>query len=118
MKFGEIEYDMNYLVLAYIIIAFVIVNILYVFITSFEKVITVKDKYNKISGKRRTRTGYMFVDENDNIYKMVNVWWRGEFNKEDDWARLNKNNKYRLYGFSSRIPILGMYPSVYSISKL
>ena len=110
----------KYLIVASVILAIFIINILYTYITAFEKVVTIKDKYNITSGNRSNsvKTEYMIVDDKNTIYKITNLWWRGEFDKAGDWALVNKNETYKLRGYSYRVPILGMYPNVYSLSKV
>ena len=55
------------------------------------------------------------MDSDDNIYNVVDVWWKGEFNSGDDYAQLNVGKTYRVKGYGIRFPFLSMYYKIYSM---
>lgn len=95
------------------IILFMIINILYVLSTSFEKDIIVKEKYDRTVGKS---TGYVIVGNDNTIYNLVNLWWKGDFYQSDNYAKMDVGKTYHVKGYGNRIPILGMYNNIYEIN--
>ena len=49
------------------------------------------------------------------IYRVSNVWWRADFNNEEDWNTLEIGKTYRVKGWGYRVPLFGMYPNIYKI---
>lgn len=94
------------------IVVLSIINILYYYMTAFDKTVTVKKTYNIY---RKHSKGLMFEDTNGNIYKVTNAWFKGEFDSMEDWNRLKDGEKVSVQGYGKRVPILGMYPKVYSV---
>jgi hypothetical protein len=81
-------------------------------LTKFEKEITIKKKYIR---PRRKSVSYMIIDENDILYKVNNLWFIGDFNRAEDWAKVNVNGKYNVKGYGFRFPFLDIYPIIYNI---
>lgn len=78
--------------------------------TGFTKQITVKNTYTRLSGRRMW---YMVADTNGALYRVGNLWWRGDFNEADDWANLQAGKTYTIRGYGIRVPALSWYPTVY-----
>ena len=95
-----------------IILFGIIFNIIFVINTEFEKEITIKEKY--ITTNKNT-IYYYIISSDDNIYNVVDVWWKGEFNSGDDYAQLNVGKTYRVKGYGIRFPFLSMYYKIYSM---
>jgi hypothetical protein len=85
------------------------------FATHFTKVITIKDKHQYFASRR---TKYMVVGKDDTIYNLANVWWKGDFNKSDDWVQLEKGKSYKVKGYGIRLPIITMYKNIYAFEKV
>ena len=49
------------------------------------------------------------------VYQVSNVWWRADFNNEEDWHALDIGKTYRVKGWGYRVPLFGMYPNIYKI---
>ena len=110
------------LLLKVIIIIFIVIviasffsNLILFFTKSFEHTITIKDK--SILSNRSNST-YRIVDTNNNIYNVVNVWFIGDFNRSEDYYFVNIGQTYKVKGYGIRIDALGIYPSIYTITKV
>ena len=99
--------------IGFVIVLFLL-GVMYNLFTGFTKQITVKSKFNKYRGGRHGGNDYMVEDSEGNLYKVVNVWWRGEFDKTEDWTRMEEGKTYTVKGYGFRWPMLGMYPNVYT----
>ena len=64
---------------------------------------------------RKKSASYMIIDENDILYKVNNLWFIGDFNRAEDWAKVNVNGKYNVKGYGFRFPFLDIYPIIYNI---
>ena len=100
------------LILLLILFLSVIFNILLYYTTHFEKTITIKDKYTRY---RRHGSNYNVVDENNNIYQVGNVWFKFDFNRAEDYNKLEKGKKYKVEGYGIRLPMIDMYKNIYQV---
>lgn len=106
-------YDLFLLKIVIGIILFgIIFNIIFVINTEFEKEITIKEKYITTD---KNKIYYYVISTDDNIYNVVDVWWKGEFNSGDDYAQLNVGKTYRVKGYGIRVPFLSMHYKIYSM---
>ena len=96
-----------------ILIIFVVLNVVLYFGTHFTKNITIKDKYIRY---RRSASNYHVVDVEGNIYQIRNVWFKADFNRAEDYQTLEKGKTFNVSGYGIRIPLLGMYPSIYKVN--
>ena len=90
-----------------------LVNVILYFVSSFEKDIVVKEKYIRY---RRRSSNYHIVAEDGTIYQIKNVWFKGDFNRADDYVKLEVGKKYHVKGFGYRVPMLDMYQGIYEIN--
>ena len=90
----------------------IIFNIIFVIHTEFEKEITIKEKYITTN---KNSVHYHIISSDDNIYNVVDLWWKGEFNSGDDYAQLNVGKTYRVKGYGLRVPFLSMNYKIYSV---
>ena len=100
------------IIILLILLSSVIFNIVLYYTTHFEKTITIKDKYTRY---RRYGSNYNVVDENNNIYQVGNVWFKLDFNRAEDYNKLEKGKKYKVEGYGIRIPMIDMYKNIYQI---
>ena len=99
-----------------IIIIGIVGNFIYFYNSTFEKDIVVKEKYITTTySKYSNTTNYFIVSNDDKIYNVVDVWWKGDFNEADDYAKLDVGKTYRVKGYGIRVPFLGMYHKIYDI---
>jgi len=92
--------------------------IIFYYSTSFEKDIIVKEKYTRqVAGSRPGggSTDYYVVSSDDTTYKLINMWWKLDFNTIDDYAKLNIGKTYRVKGYDKRIPFFDPYLNIYDI---
>tara|TARA_B100000795_G_scaffold123511_1_gene92053 strand:- start:225 stop:563 length:339 start_codon:yes stop_codon:yes gene_type:complete len=87
-------------------------KIIVFYATKFETEITIKNKYIR---PRRRGANYMVVDENDTLYMVNNLWFIGDFNRAEDWTKIKVGSKYKVKGYSGRVPALDIYPIIYNI---
>ena len=85
--------------------------------TYFDKQIQVKNKYIKFNKKNFDKNSYMILDNNNTIYLVGDKWWIGSFRNAENWNYLEINKKYNIKGYYTRIPILDIYPIIYSIEN-
>ena len=100
------------ILLLLILLSSVIFNILLYYTTHFEKTITIKDKYTRY---RRHGSNYNVVDENNNVYQVGNVWFKLDFNRAEDYNKLEKGKKYKIEGYGIRLPMIDMYKNIYQV---
>lgn len=98
----------------YVFVLITCMSVVLYFISAFDKVVLVNKTYTiyEKNGK-----GLMFEDSNGNVYKVRNVWFKGEFNSMENWNKLGAGKQVRIQGYSYRIPILGMYPIIYNVES-
>ena len=96
-----------------VILLSLVINVILYFVSSFEKDIVVKEKYIRY---RRRSSNYNVVAEDGTIYQIKNVWFKGDFNRADDYAKLEVGKKYRVKGYGYRVSMLDMYPGIYEIN--
>jgi hypothetical protein len=92
----------------------IIINIIFYYTTQFKKTIIIQDKYTIY---RKYASNYNIVDDNDTIYKIENIWFKGDFNRADEYAIFRIGKKYKVKGYGKRIPLLNMYKSIYQIEQ-
>ena len=62
-------------------------------------------------------TKYMIEDTDLNLYKVINVNWKLDFNEAEDWNRMEVGKTYKVNGYGKRMSFVGKYPSIYSYSQ-
>ena len=60
----------------------------------------------------------MIVDLHGNIYKVENSVWWGQFNRAEEWAKVDKGKTYRIRGAGIRWGFMGWYPNIYRINRI
>ena len=115
MKKSNVDYFPIILILVLFVLIFGYTLILTLF-TKFTKTITIKDKY--IRNSSRGRGNYFIVDSDNNSYVLSDNLFLLEFNKTDDYNRIEKNKTYKIYGYGFRIQFLSMYPKIYDLIEL
>ena len=112
-KFLDLLYFHRFnVILLLIIFGSIIVNIVLYYITHFEKTITIKDKYTRYRGNG---SNYNIVDTDNNIYQAGNVWFKLDFNRAEEYNKLEKGKKYTVKGYGIRIPMIDMYQNIYQV---
>ena len=98
-----------------IIIISILPGIIFYNYTSFNKTIVVKEKYisHTYDEENGSTTLYYVVSTDNTTYEVVNLWWKLDFNKADDYARMDSGKSYNVKGYGARIPVLNMFPKIY-----
>lgn len=92
--------------------AFSCIHAVYAYSTADTKVITIKQSYDYVT---HGTTRLMVVDNDGQHYKMSNSLWYWKWDTLEDVAthrKLGNHMDVKYYGI--RIPMLGMFPSIYS----
>jgi hypothetical protein len=97
-----------------IIILFIIPVVMY-HISKFEKVITIRNKYTRY---RRRGSNYNIVDTDGHIYQVDNLWFKGDFNRSNDYVALTIGNTYKVKGYGYRIGLLNAYQKIYAFEEV
>jgi len=105
------KYVINGLLLSILCIQPIYYNTTYI-----KKEIIIKQKY--IRNSHKNDYVYMFSDINNNIYSTNNEWWKLNFNRAENWNKLESNQKYIIYGYGIRFKYLDIYPCIININKL
>jgi len=110
-KTQEFLFEFKYLII-FLIVLTLLTPIMYL-LSNFNKKITIKDKYIRY---RKRSSNYHIVDSEDNIYLVDNLWFLGDFNRAEDYNKLEKGNSYNISGYGYRLGMLDMYPKIYKIN--
>ena len=107
--------DNLYLIICIIILIIILVLPLILYFTSkFETEITISEKYIRY---RRNSSNYNIVDIKGVIYKIGNLWFKGDFNRADDYAKIKEGKTYLVKGYGIRVPIIDWYKTIYEIKE-
>jgi hypothetical protein len=98
-----------------LIVFFFVTSMVYSHFTSFEKIITVKEKDSMRSGKYGQN---IIADTDGNVYTVSNSVFYDFFTAMELFAKIELNQAYKIKGFGYRIPVLGIYPNIISASKV
>ena len=96
----------------YIISFLLLLDLIFYYFTKFEKIVIIKSKYLRKKGKRDQ---YMMSDVENNIYHVKNRILSLEFNEAEDWNLITIGKTYKISGYGTRIPFLGIYPIIIDI---
>ena len=113
-EYAPLQWIIIFIVL---LLLFNFIDIIYYQFTKFTKTITIKSKYNAMKSGRYGGTKYMIEDTDLNLYKVVNVSWKLDFNEAEDWNRMEVGKTYKVNGYGKRMSFVGKYPSIYSYSQ-
>ena len=58
------------------------------------------------------------VDSEDNIYNITNLFFKLDFNKEEDYKTLELGKKYFVKGYGIENSELGLYKNIHEVHKL
>ena len=66
-----------------------------------------------------TFDNYLFTyNKTYDFVEYENVWFKGDFNRADEYAKIEENKKYRVKGYGVRLPFLGMYHKIYDVKEV
>ena len=104
------------LLFLFIVVLPISLKYLYYKLTEFEKVIYIKDKFkNDLS---LFDNGLLFIkDDIDETYNVTNLFFKWDFNKEADYKKLEKNNKYLVKGYGLKLKYSPFYRNIYEVEK-
>lgn len=107
------DYILSYWFFVFIMIL-ITLNALYVFMTQFEKQITVKEKHTY--GSKGSKNNQRISDTDGNIYSVINSIYILHFTSAELFNQLEEGKTYNVNGYGMRIPFLGMFPNITGIS--
>lgn len=88
--------------LFYIVYMYLLINVLYIYLTRSTKSIIFKQKFLLMQWGC---TQYVLVDSTGQIYYLSTSLWFGRPNSIDQWAKIKLNKKYTInyYGLNSQV---------------
>lgn len=102
-----------------ILLTLILIHVIYVYSTRFERIITIKEKQTFSSEGNITSKSSMIKntvsDENGNIYQISSSLPLLHFTSAEILLNIEKNKKYKISGYGWRIPILGIFPNIVAI---
>jgi hypothetical protein len=98
----------------FLVVFFLVTSMVYSYFTSFEKIITVKEKDSMRTGKYGKN---IISDTDGNVYTIENSIFYDFFTAMELFTKIEQNQSYKVKGFGYRIPILGVYPNIIKASK-
>jgi len=98
-----------------ILVVLVILYVLSIYLTMFEKEITIGQKYVRPSGRS---TYYQVVDTEGNNYVLGDSMFLLEFNSADDYAMIKEGKKYKVHGYWFRLPLMSWFPKIYKYKEV
>ena len=102
-----------------IILIPIILKYIYIKFTMFETKITIKNKYKKYNSPDNDFDDLlMVVDTDNNEYNITNLFFKLDFNKQNDWNQFNINNTYYVKGYGLKIQNMGLYRNIYEIVNI
>ena len=90
----------------YLSVILMLFNVGIYYYTQFEKTIIVKDKYLRY---RKGGSSYHIVADNGDIYQIVNLWFKGDFDRAEDYTKLEIGKTYKVKGYGYRFGMLDSY---------
>jgi hypothetical protein len=116
---GIFNSDNNVKYYVLILVILIIVSLCYSLIvyhfTKFEKVITIYEKYTRY---RRKGSNYNLIDTDGNIYQIDNLWFKFDYNRADDYAKLKEGKQYKVKGYGFRAGFLESYQKIYEVESV
>ena len=88
---------------------------IYTLFTSHNKIITVDKKYKFV---RNGFTEFMIIDQNGQHYNVNNSFWYLKWNSNEDWHKIETNNKIKIKYYGWRVPLFGMFPNIIMSNQL
>ena len=105
------DYFLMYKIIFIIILILFIINLIYVYSTKQNKIITIKNS----TYFRQSKYGYNLVsDSNNNVYQVKNSIYYLFFNSAELYQELEINKTYNITYYGYRIPFLNLYPNIIS----
>lgn len=104
-----------YLVVALVVTIIFLIPVVAYYMSNFEKVITIRDKYTRY---RRRGSNYNVVDTEGNIYQVDNLWFKGDFNRSNDYVAVTVGDTYKVKGYGYRIGVMHAYQKIYAFEKV
>lgn len=87
-------------------------NVAVYFFSKFEISVTIKDKYIRY---RKNGSSYHVVGNDGTIYQIENVWFKGDFDRAEDYDRMEIGKTYKVKGYGYRWGMIDAYKKIYEI---
>jgi hypothetical protein len=106
----------------FIIIVIIPISIKYLYYlkTMFEITITIKNKYKQFNSPDHDYDDLLIIqDTNNNSYNVTNLFFKLDFNKEEDYKNFEIGKTYKVKGYGIKnilIPNLNVYEIVEKIN--
>lgn len=105
-----------YKIFVLIIIIYIVLTLIFCYSTYFTKTIQIKSiNYMKNTNNHGLN---IIADTDNNIYTVHNSLYYGFFTASELYSNFTVGQSYKIKGYGLRVPILGMYPNVYSAMNI
>jgi len=92
-----------------LLIILTFIQVIYVYLTPFERTITITQKHEYSTGKYMNNT---VLDSQGRVYQVSASWPLLHFKAPEVWLSLEVGKTYIVRGNGIRIPVLAMYPNI------
>lgn len=108
--------DMFFKIAVVVIVLALLIHIGLLVFTRFERKITIESNTTfGAGGGRSVSVSNMVSDKQGRVYKVRNVPLLLQFRAAEVQAALKAGETYTVRGYGIRVPIIGMYPTIYAV---
>lgn len=116
---GAYNGDFGFRIAAQFFGLLILVQVILVVFTRFERTITIKTKMPySLGGGRFLSVSNVIMDENGDAYTVTNQFLLLHFTSAEVWSNLQDGKQYRVKGYGIRVPILGWFPNIIEAQAL
>ena len=107
------DYSLMYKIIFFIILILFIINVIYVYSTKKNKIITIKNS----TYFGQSKYGFnLIIDKDNNVYQVKNSIYYLFFNYAELYQQLEINKTYNITYYGYRIPFINAYPNIINAS--
>ena len=114
MKFPSLGKNFNMWIWIWIFVLYIVISAMSVYLTTFEKTISISEKYVRPS----KRGSFRVIDNENNTYIVSDSVYFLEFNSSDDYGLVQVGNTYKVYGYWFRVPFMSWFPRIYKFEPV
>ena len=91
----------------------------YTYGTTFNKKITVEDKFERVTGDKSSTSQVFCVSTKDGeVYHVRKSLWYWQFYSTELWSNLKKEKTYEIKAYGWRIGMLSIYPNIVDVKEI
>jgi hypothetical protein len=90
-----------------IVVIPITIKYIYYITTRFETTITIKNKYKKFNSPEHDYDDLLIIEDTNGVsYYVTNLFFKLDFNKEEDYKNLEIGKTYKLKGYGNINPLI------------